>query len=129
MVCFFHIFHGKQQIQGGFAEVAERFAMSWELHDTREPMRVLLMVSKYDHCLADLLFRSRMGELPIEIAAVIVWQVVDSAEAVFNVDDYESFVHIQSEAALRAMASSYPYDQHEEGQIALSSGDGDDAFV
>ena len=58
---------------------------------------------------------------PIEIAAVIVWQVVDSAEAVFNVDDYESFVHIQSEAALRAMASSYPYDQHEEGQIALRS--------
>ncbi|HET9048407.1 MAG TPA: SPFH domain-containing protein [Chiayiivirga sp.] len=58
---------------------------------------------------------------PIEIAAVIVWQVVDSAEAVYNVDDYESYVHIQSEAALRAMASSYPYDQNEEGQIALRS--------
>ena len=58
---------------------------------------------------------------PIEIAAVIVWQVVDSAEAVFNVDDYESFVHIQSESALRAMATSYPYDQHEEGQLALRS--------
>ena len=58
---------------------------------------------------------------PIEIAAVIVWQVVDSAEAVYNVDDYESFVHIQSESALRAMATSYPYDQHEEGQVALRS--------
>ncbi|MCI4568998.1 SPFH domain-containing protein [Lysobacter sp. CFH 32150] len=58
---------------------------------------------------------------PIEIAAVIVWQVVDSAEAVFNVDDYESFVHIQTESALRAMATSYPYDQHEEGQVALRS--------
>jgi regulator of protease activity HflC (stomatin/prohibitin superfamily) len=58
---------------------------------------------------------------PIEIAAVIVWQVVDSAEAVYNVDDYESFVHIQSESALRAMATSYPYDQHEEGQFALRS--------
>lgn len=58
---------------------------------------------------------------PIEIAAVIVWQVVDSAEAVYNVDDYEGFVHIQSESALRAMATSYPYDQHEEGQIALRS--------
>ncbi len=58
---------------------------------------------------------------PIEIAAVIVWQVVDSAEAVYNVDDYESFVHIQSESALRTMATSYPYDQHEEGQIALRS--------
>ena len=42
---------------------------------------------------------------PIEIASVIVWQVVDSAEAVYNVDDYESFVHIQSESALRAMAT------------------------
>ncbi len=57
---------------------------------------------------------------PIEIAAVI-WQVVDASEAVYNVDDYESFVHIQSESALRAMATSYPYDQHEEGQLALRS--------
>ncbi|TXH63983.1 MAG: SPFH domain-containing protein [Thermomonas sp.] len=58
---------------------------------------------------------------PIEIAAVIVWQVVDSAEAVYNVDDYESFVHIQAESALRTMATSYPYDQHEDGQDALRS--------
>lgn len=58
---------------------------------------------------------------PIEIAAVVVWNVVDSAEAVFNVDDYESFVHIQSEAALRAMATAYPYDQHEDGKISLRS--------
>ncbi|HEL4833311.1 TPA: SPFH domain-containing protein [Stenotrophomonas maltophilia] len=58
---------------------------------------------------------------PIEIAAVIVWQVVDASEAVYNVDDYESFVHIQSESALRAMATSYPYDQHEDGQLALRS--------
>jgi len=58
---------------------------------------------------------------PIEIAAVIVWRVVDSAEAVYNVDDYESFVHIQSEAALRAMATAYPYDQHEDDQISLRS--------
>jgi regulator of protease activity HflC (stomatin/prohibitin superfamily) len=58
---------------------------------------------------------------PIEIAAVIVWQVVDSAEAVYNVDEYESFVHIQAESALRTMATSYPYDQHEEGQLALRS--------
>jgi len=68
--------------------------------------------------------RLKVNELegsPIEIAAVIVWRVVDSAEAVFNVDDYESFVHIQSEAALRAMATSYPYDQHEDGQISLRS--------
>lgn len=58
---------------------------------------------------------------PIEIAAVIVWRVVDSAEAVYNVDNYESFVHIQSEAAIRAMATTYPYDQHEEDQVSLRS--------
>ncbi len=58
---------------------------------------------------------------PIEIAAIVVWEVSDSAEAVFNVDDYESFVQIQSEAAIRAMATSYPYDQHSEGEISLRS--------
>jgi len=58
---------------------------------------------------------------PIEIGAIIVWQVVDSAEAVYNVDDFESFVHIQCESALRAMATSYPYDQHEDGKISLRS--------
>ena len=68
--------------------------------------------------------RLKVNELegsPIEIAAVIVWQVADSAEAVYNVDDYESFVHIQSEAALRAMATRYPYDQHEDDRISLRS--------
>lgn len=58
---------------------------------------------------------------PIEIAAVIVWQVVDASEAVYNVDDFESFVHIQSEAALRSMTTSYPYDQQEDGQLSLRS--------
>ena len=58
---------------------------------------------------------------PIEIAAVVVWQVHDSAEAVFNVDSYEDFVHVQTEAALRQMATSYPYDLHEEHKIALRS--------
>jgi regulator of protease activity HflC (stomatin/prohibitin superfamily) len=56
---------------------------------------------------------------PIDIAAVVVWKVVDSAEAVFEVDDYESFVHIQSEAALRNMATSYPYEAHGGEEIAL----------
>lgn len=58
---------------------------------------------------------------PIEIAAVIVWQVVDTAEAVFQVDDYENYVHIQSESALRQMAQSYPYDSHEDGKPSLRS--------
>ncbi len=59
------------------------------------------------------------GGSPIEIAAIVVWEVTDSAEAVFNVDDYESFVQIQSEAAIRSMASIYPYDPHKEGEVSL----------
>ena len=47
---------------------------------------------------------------PIEIAAVVVWRVVDSAEAVFQVDDYNNYVHVQSESALRNLATAYPYD-------------------
>lgn len=58
---------------------------------------------------------------PIEIASVIVWQVVDTAEAVFRVEDYENFVHIQSESALRQMAQSYPYDAHDDGEPSLRS--------
>ena len=58
---------------------------------------------------------------PIEIAAVVVWQVIDTAEAVFCVDDYENFVHIQSESALRQMAQSYPYDAHDDGKPSLRS--------
>lgn len=58
---------------------------------------------------------------PVDIAAVVVWKVVDSAEALFEVDDYESFVQIQSEAALRNMATSYPYEAHSGEEIALRS--------
>jgi regulator of protease activity HflC (stomatin/prohibitin superfamily) len=49
---------------------------------------------------------------PIEIATIVVWRVVETAEAVFSVDDYENYVRVQSEAALRGLASGYPYDAH-----------------
>ena len=56
---------------------------------------------------------------PIEIAAVVVWQVVDTAEACFEVDNYENFVHVQTEAAVRNLATSYPYDAHDDtGDVA-----------
>ena len=58
---------------------------------------------------------------PVEIATVVVWKVVDTAEAAFQVDNYENFVHVQSEAALRNLATGYPYDAHKEGELALSS--------
>src|SRR5688500_902875 len=56
---------------------------------------------------------------PIEIAAVVVWKVVETAEAIFEVDDYENYVHVQSESALRNLATSYPYDAHDEQMISL----------
>jgi regulator of protease activity HflC (stomatin/prohibitin superfamily) len=56
---------------------------------------------------------------PIEIAAVVVWRVVDTAEAVLDVDDYQNFVKVQTEAAVRNLATSYKYDAHEEDQISL----------
>ncbi len=56
---------------------------------------------------------------PIEIAAIVVWKVVETAEAMFQVNDYENFVHVQTESALRILATTYPYDAHVEGQIAL----------
>src|SRR5437762_2555706 len=56
---------------------------------------------------------------PIEIAAVVVWRVVDSAEAIFQVDNYDNFVHVQSEAALRNLAVGHAYDAHQEGDTSL----------
>lgn len=58
-------------LKAGFSEVASVFAMDWELHDTREPMRVLLMVSKFDHCLTDLLYRYHKGEMDMTITAIV----------------------------------------------------------
>lgn len=58
---------------------------------------------------------------PIEIAAVVVWKVFDTAEALFEVDDYSGFVHIQSESALRNLGTSYPYEPHDGETIALRS--------
>jgi len=56
---------------------------------------------------------------PIEIGSVVVWRVVDTAEAMFQVDNYENFVHVQSESALRNLATGYAYDAHTEGEGSL----------
>ena len=61
---------------------------------------------------------------PIEMAAVVVWKVTDTAEATFEVDDYVNFVHVQSESAVRNLATQYPYDTHEEGKLSLRTNTG-----
>jgi regulator of protease activity HflC (stomatin/prohibitin superfamily) len=57
---------------------------------------------------------------PIEIAAVVVWKVVDTAEALFEVDEYEDYIHVQSESAVRGMATDYPYDTYTDGEVSLT---------
>ena len=59
------------EVEQGFDAVARRFEMDWSLHGTAQPMRVLLMVSKYDHCLSDLLYRHHKGEMDMQITAIV----------------------------------------------------------
>ena len=59
---------------------------------------------------------------PIEIAAVVVWRVTDTAQAMFDVEDYKSYLKVQSESAIRHLASSYAYDHGEENEVTLRSG-------
>jgi regulator of protease activity HflC (stomatin/prohibitin superfamily) len=66
---------------------------------------------------------------PIEIAAIVVWRVIDTAEAVFEVDEYEHYVKVQSEAAVRNLATRYPYDTHDEKQMSLRGSTGDVALA
>jgi regulator of protease activity HflC (stomatin/prohibitin superfamily) len=83
--------------------------------------RVSLRVRNFES--AKLKVNDSLGN-PIEIAAVVVWRVVDSAEALFEVDSYDNFMHVQSESALRNLATSHPYDAHVDGQMSLRAGAG-----
>jgi formyltetrahydrofolate deformylase len=60
-----------EDIRREFSPVIERYTMDWTLRDTTTPRKVLLMVSKFDHCLADLLYRNRIGELPMDIVGIV----------------------------------------------------------
>ncbi|MFB6396729.1 SPFH domain-containing protein [Polymorphospora lycopeni] len=59
---------------------------------------------------------------PVEIAAVVVWRVIDSARAVFSVDDHVEYVSVQAESAVRHLAASYPYEAHDSGRASLRDG-------
>ena len=105
------------QLFGAYRGTARRPGLRWtNPFFTKRPLSLRVRNFETDH----LKVNDKRGN-PIEIAAVVVWQVVDTAEAVFRVDDYENYVHVQSEAALRNLATGYPYDAHGEGEVALSS--------
>lgn len=88
----------------------------WWVNPLTNRRRVSLRVRNFES--AKLKVNDHDGN-PIDIAAVVVWRVVDTAEAIFHVDNYENFVHVQSEAAVRNLATLHPYDAHDEGEISL----------
>ena len=89
----------------------------WTYPLTRR-QRISLRVQNFD---SDALKVNDAIGNPVEVAAVIVWRVVDTAKAVFDVEDYKNFVQIQTETAVRHMASLYPYDSYETGQMSLQA--------
>jgi regulator of protease activity HflC (stomatin/prohibitin superfamily) len=105
VVQLFGVYHGTIKVQG-----------FWWLNPLTLRRRLSLRVRNFET--AKLKVNDHDGN-PIEIAAVVVWRVVETAEAMFHVDDYEQFVHVQSEAAVRNLATSYPYDAHVDGQMSL----------
>eukprot|EP00487_Bulimina_marginata_P008713 TRINITY_DN3170_c0_g1_i1.p1 TRINITY_DN3170_c0_g1~~TRINITY_DN3170_c0_g1_i1.p1 ORF type:complete len:184 (+),score=61.82 TRINITY_DN3170_c0_g1_i1:193-744(+) len=94
------------QLFGKYAGTVHLSGLRWA-NPFYTKMRVSLRVRNFES--SKLKVNDKNGN-PIEIAAVIVWEVVDTAEAVFQVDDYEDYVSIQSESALRNLATSYAYD-------------------
>jgi regulator of protease activity HflC (stomatin/prohibitin superfamily) len=88
----------------------------WWVNPLKKRQKVSLRVRTFD---SDVLKVNDAVGNPVEIASVINWQVADTAKAVFDVENYETFVEIQTEAAVRHVASEYPYDDYEEGQLSL----------
>ena len=105
------------QLFGSYVGSVKRAGFHW-VNPLTTRRRVSLRVRNFES--AKLKVNDLTGN-PIEIAAVVVWKVVDTAEAIFEVDDYQNFVHVQSEAAVRNLAMSYPYDAHVDGEMALRS--------
>ena len=100
---------------GSYAGSARRTGLWWTNPFTVRK-RVSMRIRNFES--AKLKVNDQDGN-PIEIAAVVVWKVVDSAEAMFEVDNFENFVHVQCEAALRNLATTHPYDAHADGQTSL----------
>jgi regulator of protease activity HflC (stomatin/prohibitin superfamily) len=103
------------QLFGDYVGTAKRDGLRWA-NPFYTKKRISLRVRNFES--ARLKVNDNEGN-PIEIAAVVVWQVVDTAEAVFQVDDYNNYVKVQSEAALRNLATRYTYDAHDDEHVSL----------
>ena len=100
---------------GRYLGTVRRNGLTWTVPLTNRE-QVSLRIRNFD---SEILKVNDANGNPVEVAAVIVWRVVDTAQAVFDVEDYQDFVRIQTETAVRHMASEYPYDAYEEGQHSL----------
>ncbi|GII03056.1 SPFH domain-containing protein [Planobispora takensis] len=106
------------QFLGRYIGTVSRAGFQWVMPFTTK-QRVSLRVRNFET--AKLKVNDASGS-PVEIAAVVVYKVTDTAKAAFSVDDYEEYVAIQSEAAVRHLATSHPYDSHEESRTSLRDG-------
>jgi regulator of protease activity HflC (stomatin/prohibitin superfamily) len=104
------------QIFGNYAGTDHKPGLRWTIPMFFEKTAISLKVRNFES--SKMKVNDASGS-PIEIAAVVVWRVKDSAEAFFEVDSFESFVTIQSESALRNLANQYPYEGSEEGGLSL----------
>jgi regulator of protease activity HflC (stomatin/prohibitin superfamily) len=100
---------------GRYVGTVRRNGLVWTYPLTMKE-RVSLRVQNFD---SETLKVNDANGNPVEVAAVIVWRVVDTAQAAFDVEDYEDFVRIQTETAVRHMAAEYPYDAYQEGEHSL----------
>jgi regulator of protease activity HflC (stomatin/prohibitin superfamily) len=100
-------------------KIAKTAAASAQMRKKTNRYKVSLRVRNFN---SDTLKVNDKRGNPIEIAAVVVWRVQDTAQATFDVDDFENYVRVQSESALRHLASCYPYDQGEQNEVTLLSG-------
>jgi regulator of protease activity HflC (stomatin/prohibitin superfamily) len=103
------------QLFGAYRGTAKEEGLRWA-NPFYSKKRISLRVRNFES--AHLKVNDTDGN-PIEIAAIVVWRVMDTAEAVFEVDDYEHYIKVQTESAVRNLATHYPYDAHIEGHISL----------
>ena len=108
------------QLFGDYAGTAKEPGLRWA-NPLLTKKRISLRVRNFES--SHLKVNDAEGN-PIEIAAVVVWRVFETAEAAFEVDDYENYVRVQSEAAVRNAATSYPYDAHDDSIVSLRGATG-----
>lgn len=103
------------QLFGSYIGTSKTWGLRW-MNPFYSKRKVSLRVRNFES--AKLKVNDSIGN-PIEIGAIVVWKVVDTAEAIFEVDSYENYVKVQTEAAVRNLATTHPYDSHTEGESSL----------